>query len=162
MSFIDNPELQPESLPPNLAEHIAELDPEVRDLLERLRGGADPADLELLASDSRFWFPAARLDVRPWLVHWFEPTTDFAVDGNRSGPILDTSSVGCAWSYGGVHRRDGRFNGLTATGRSVVVRGYTVMGEERGSFGFARYIDWAGLYGQLGLTVNWRVPLPNA
>jgi hypothetical protein len=24
---------------------------------------------------------------------------------------------------------------------------------------FTRHIDWAGLYAQLGLTINWRVPL---
>jgi hypothetical protein len=162
MSFVNYPELPPDSVPPNLADEIEELEPDVRGLFESLSQDATSGDLELFASDSRFWLPAARLDIRPWLVHWFEPTTDWAVDGNRSGPIAGTSSVGCAWSYGGDHREDGRFNGLTATGRSVVVRGYTVMGDENGRFGFARYIDWAGLYGQLGLTVNWRVPVPNA
>ena len=57
------------------------------------------------------------------------------------------------------------FNGLQATGRAVTVRGFTVMAVEfdeetqANKLSVHRHVDWTGLYGQLGLTVNWRIPI---
>jgi hypothetical protein len=92
------------------------------------------------------WFP----ERRPGWKHYPE----------RSG-VLGEASVGVEWSYSGVHAEDGAFNGLRATQNDVTVRGFTIMGvdEEDGTFKIRRYIDWAGLFAQLGLTLNWRVPL---
>jgi topoisomerase IA-like protein len=40
-----------------------------------------------------------------------------------------------------------------------VVRGFSLFVVEDGEFRVRRYIDWIGLYAQLGLGVNWRVPI---
>ncbi len=149
--------------PPGLDEQVAELDPDVGALLDVLGDSPTDDDLELLRSDDRLWIPIARIDVRPWLVSWFTATADWQIERDLSGPITGTSSVGVAWSYGGVHDVAEAFNGLPATGREVVVRGDTVMGMDRYDCRFRlwRYVDWAGLYAQLGLALNWRVPVSN-
>ena len=75
------------------------------------------------------------------------------------------NKTGSEWSFAGAHTVDGAFNGLAASGKDVVVRGYTIMSAEpvdKGDgtdFKVRRYVDWAGLYGQLGLSINWRVPV---
>jgi hypothetical protein len=33
------------------------------------------------------------------------------------------------------------------------------MGVEEDRFRVRRYVDWAGLFAQLGLTLNWRTPV---
>jgi hypothetical protein len=53
------------------------------------------------------------------------------------------------------------FNGIRATDRPVVVRGFTILSIEEERLKVRRYVDWVGLYGQLGLTFNWRVPVEN-
>jgi len=75
----------------------------------------------------------------------------------RSGAIGEAAGV--EWTYFGIHNRDLAFNGLPATGREVEVHGFTLFGAEGGSLSVRRHIDWAGLFAQLGLALNWRVPL---
>lgn len=127
----------------------------------------DPAALMAsLRDDIEFQLALARADTRPYLVHWFSElivrTEGWVPDRERSGPIGE-QSVGTEWSWTGVHDDEGRasaFNGITATGREVTVRGFTLMGVEDRQFKLRRYVDWAGLFAQLGLTLNWRVPVP--
>jgi hypothetical protein len=73
----------------------------------------------------------------PYLVQWFSetPYSDRGLGGpglNRSVPIGD-QAVGAEWSWTGVHddqRLAGSFNGITASGREVSARGFTLMGVE--------------------------------
>lgn len=55
-------------------------------------------------------------------------------------------------------RLAGSFNGITTSGREVTARGFTLVGVEDELFKVRRYVYWAGLFAQLGLTVNWRTP----
>ena len=111
----------------------------------------------------------ARADTSPLLRSWFTPRDEgeggWVADGQRSGAI-GKSAAGTEWSFLGVHDQNETFNGIRATGREVEVRGYTLMSIESTDEGesrvqLRRYVDWVGLYGQLGLSVNWRVPLPH-
>jgi hypothetical protein len=124
-----------------------------------LQGDAD----ELIGSlRGELEYPVAivRADVVPRLQRWFTPTTGdgWQHEPARSGAIGD-ASVGVEWSYQGKHDKDRVFNGVRATGAQVVVRGFTLVGAEDGALRLRRYIDWAGLFGQLGLSVNWRIPV---
>lgn len=101
----------------------------------------------------------ARADTVPRLKKWFTEGAGFDAPAERTG-ALGTRSVGVEWSYTGRHDKDLAFNGLRASGRTVEVRGYTVVGVEEGKLQVRRYVDWVGLFGQLGLSVNWRIPLP--
>jgi hypothetical protein len=121
-------------------------------LLARLRD--DPAfGLKLVAADSvaalSQWFTAARGG-------WRE-------EADRWG-LLGDNAYGAAWVYEGDHDIPFAFNGVPASGRPVTVRGFTLIGPDpsRTDAGvrFRRYVDWAGVFGQLGLTLNWRIPLP--
>lgn len=142
-----------------------ELSPEQLERFLAERG--DPESLMAsLREDFEFQLALARADIRPHLVNWFSErivrTAGWVPDRERSGPIGE-QSVGTEWSWTGVHddeRRAGAFNGITGTGREVTVRGFTLMGVDDGQFKVRRYVDWAGLFAQLGLTLNWRVPVP--
>jgi hypothetical protein len=115
-----------------------------------------------------------RHDTRPVLREWFTDTENdrgWEMDFDRSGRIGEGQSAGVAWSFEGTHDQvspeDARwstFNGIPVTERQVTVRGFTLVDVDFDSdqprLRLRRYVDWAGLYSQLGLTVNWRVPLP--
>ena len=119
--------------------------------------------LELVTSDEGFRQGLARADALAFLTTMFTPRRgdeSWQPNAERSGRLGEVSA-GTEWSFEGLHEQDDVFNGIRATGRSVVVRGFTIMGVEEERFRVRRYVDWAGLYGQLGLTVNWRVPLEN-
>ena len=134
-----------------------------------LRGDA----MAQLAADDidpplRFGFAIARADTRPWFIRWFTPVLegpDWEPDVDRSGSLglgpraAVDRSVAVTWRFQGVHDVDGAFLELPATGRSVTIRGVSMLGVEDDTFLIRRYIDWAGLYTQLGLTLNWRVPI---
>ena len=167
MSILDLlPPLPPEGNPPNLPEHLEALRADELELLVRLYNGPTPEDLETLRGDRRLWSQMAWIDVYPWLAYWFQPTRGWRPDWRRSGPIEGTASIGVAWAFDGIHTEGGVLNGLPPTGRDVRVQGLTVMGpgRDRDEYGFEmwRYIDWIGLYSQLGLAMNWRVPITMA
>lgn len=100
-----------------------------------------------------------RADAVPRFRTWFSETDEFLTPAERSGP-LGPGSVAVEWEFNGVHDKDGAFNGLAASGRPVTVRGFTILSADNGALQIRRYIDWVGLYAQLGLTLNWRIPLP--
>jgi hypothetical protein len=132
------------------------------DLYLRLEGS--PGDLlDLVTSDDGFREDLSRADALSFLKTLFEPQRgeeSWQATAERSGR-LGEAAAGTEWSFEGLHVHDDVFNGIRATGRPVVVRGFTIMSLEEERFKVRRYVDWAGLYGQLGLTVNWRVPLEN-
>jgi len=128
-----------------------------REQLLELRENADEL-VGALREDIDFQVAIARADTLPRLQRWFTPTTGWQHEPARTGPIGE-ASVGVEWSYAGTHDQDRTFNGIVATGLPVVMRGFTLIGSEDGVFRIRRYFDWAGLFGQLGLTLNWRVPV---
>jgi hypothetical protein len=100
-----------------------------------------------------------RADAVPRFRTWFSETAEFVTPPERSGP-LGPASVAVEWEFNGVHDKDGAFNGLAASGRAVTIRGLTILSADNGRLQVRRYTDWVGLYAQLGLTLNWRIPLP--
>lgn len=139
----------------------------VRRVLVRLIAGHRSALEELShrrteADDLPYWAAVARADAAPRLVMWFSPTSGWAYEPRQSGLIGEEGFFGVRWSFGGRHDKPG-FNGLPPSGRTVDVRGFTLFGpggEDFQDFKFHRFVDWVGLYAQLGLTLNWRIPLP--
>jgi len=145
---------------PDWAEDLGEH----REKFEQLR--REPKKLLVaLRSDIEFQIAVTKADTRPFLRRWFaERDGGWVCNLEGTGPV-GPASVGSEWSFAGAHTVDGAFNGLAASGKDVVVRGYTIMSAEpvdKGDgtdFKVRRYVDWAGLYGQLGLSINWRVPV---
>jgi hypothetical protein len=130
-----------------------------------------PELLEDLRETPAFGLRLIEADAVLVLGEWFTIRGDgWQVDPDRWG-LLGNNAFGAAWEYEGVHNLPFAFNGTPATNRDVTVRGFTVIGPpteaERRRFQtdpdrarFRRYVDWAGLYAQLGLTLNWRIPVP--
>jgi len=147
-----------------------------------LRFQQDPAGLVAeMRTDDGFRVAMARADVRHHLLRWFqEDEAGWQDDLERSGPLGD-ASVGTSWTFSGIHVEESTpddrvvggvlasgeevevvgFNGVTPTGNRITVRGFTVMSAVEGKPDLAvhRHVDWAGLFGQLGLTLNWRIPI---
>jgi hypothetical protein len=144
----------------------------LRDWLEALI--TSPAEhIDELRADPDLQVAVARLDMMARLLVWFTPDRERGIhrDGwehvpERSGPVGDTT-MSVEWSFTGTYEplpngeANTRFNGVLAVGQPVELRGVTLMGVEEveGSLAFRlrRYVDWVGLYTQLGLSLNWRV-----
>ena len=123
--------------------------------------------MEVLRNDDELLVAVARADTRPHLVHWFSELgverVAWTHDPERTGPI-GPLAAGVEWIWTGRHDDDGldgAFNGIAPSGRDVTVRGVTLMGVEDDQFKLRRYVDWAGVFAQLGLTLNWRTPVPS-
>jgi hypothetical protein len=122
--------------------------------------------MEVLRDDIELLVAIARADTRPHLLHWFsehgvEQAAGWTHDPERTGPI-GSFAAGVEWSWVGRHDddgADGAFNGIAPSQREVIVRGMSLMGVEEDEFRVRRYVDWAGVYAQLGLTLNWRTPV---
>jgi hypothetical protein len=131
----------------------------------------DPGALiNRLREDTELLVALARADARPHLVSWFTERriegqeSGWSNDRERTGP-LGPNAAAVEWSWIGVHddqQGDGAFNTIAASGQDVIVRGVTLMSVEDSRFQVRRYIDWAGLFAQLGLALNWRTPVSNA
>jgi hypothetical protein len=131
-----------------------------------------------LREDLELTVALARADTRPFLRSWFRergiergPEGGWSNDAERTGPI-GPNAVGVEWRWTGKdseegdgeepeaeEQQGGGFNSIAPSGREVTVRGFTLMGVEERGFRVRRYIDWAGLFAQLGLTLNWRTPV---
>jgi hypothetical protein len=127
--------------------------------LDALFGDNQREHIDELRGDLDLQVAIAKADCIVKLQRWFSGGT-WEENRTRSGPLGD-ASAGVEWSYHGIHAVDNAFNGLRASNRAVTVRGFTIMGidDDDGKFKIRRYIDWAGLFAQLGLTLNWRIPL---
>jgi hypothetical protein len=121
-----------------------------------------PALLERLREQHEFGLKLAEADSVAVLSQWFTAADGgWQPDADRSG-LLGADAFGVAWEYEGVHDIPSAFNGLPASDRRVTVRGFTVIAADQSRGGRAqirRYVDWAGVFAQLGLTLNWRIPL---
>ena len=87
---------------------------------------------------------------------------DLAVHLERSD--APAAAVAVPWVY--RCRHVGIFQRLFPTNRELEMHGVTFVDfepkepkDEQGSPVFHRYIDWLGVLNQLGITVNWRVPV---
>jgi hypothetical protein len=133
------------------------------EIASQMQTGA--ADLiERVKIDRNLLDALAFADMLVSLEQWFSDRAPiWEVDEQTSGPA-GPSGVGVEWTYRGTHDHAGTLNGLPATMREVEVHGYSVFTAVETGDGskldVRRYIDWAGLYAQLGLVVNWRVPMP--
>jgi hypothetical protein len=115
----------------------------------------------VLRAENDFALAFARADAVTYLRKWFTPTQGWRTVEERSG-ASGGAGVAVEWAWDGVHDRPGTFNGLSPTGRPVTVKGVTMLGLEDGRVRVWRYVDWAGLFAQLGLSLNWRVPVSSA
>jgi len=120
-----------------------------------------PALLETLTGDLEFGLKIVEADSVAVLSQWFTATDGWREEEGRWG-LLGDNAFGVAWEYDGIHDVPFAFNGLPASGRPVTVRGFTLLGPDpdSGRVQIRRYVDWAGVFGQLGLTLNWRIPVP--
>jgi len=115
----------------------------------------------------------ARADVLPRLLTWFTPRPDYGRDGwehhQESSGLVGSAWAVVEWTFAGTyeptrvdaHNREvanTSFNGLRALGQKVTLDGVTLVSVESALPQFRRYIDWAGLFAQLGLSLNWRIP----
>jgi hypothetical protein len=137
------------------------------DQLDKFRDReSDPlALMALLRDDTEFLVAVAKADTRPHLLSWFggfdiERGAGWSHEPERTGPIGE-NAAGVEWKWEGTHSTDETFNKITASGQEVTVHGFTLMSIERDRVHVRRYIDWAGLFAQLGLTLNWRTPVSN-
>lgn len=89
---------------------------------------------------------------------------DLEVDGGAFalGPPFDSQDeaghdgvVAVPWRY--ECRHVGNFRNLFPTGRSLTIHGVTFVDGRGDEPVFHRYVDWAGVFTQLGLTVSGRV-----
>jgi hypothetical protein len=76
-----------------------------------------------------------------------EPFTDALPIGGREVTAVP-------WRWTGVH--EGEFLGLRRTGLPVDVTGVTLLRAEGDQLVFHRVVDWAALYGQIGVAVGGR------
>lgn len=128
----------------------------------------DPVALvSALREDTELLVALARADTRPTLVTWFSEQlvtgneTGWTHDPERSGAVGE-AAAGVEWSWHGVHDDTGKagaFNSTTGSDRRVTVHGFTLMGVEADEFLVRRYVDWAGVFAQLGFSLNWRTPV---
>ena len=121
-----------------------------------------PALLETLTGDLEFGLKVVEADSVAVLSQWFTAADGgWRTEADRSG-LLGADAFGVAWAYDGIHDIPFAFNGVPASNRPVTVRGFTLIGSDPSGSGRAqirRYVDWAGVFGQLGLTLNWRIPV---
>jgi hypothetical protein len=84
-----------------------------------------------------------------------------AVEGFRLEPFWrpepggeQREKIWVAWTYHAKHT--GKFAGIEPTGRTVTVRGVTLVDGSKDEPMFYRYIDWLDLCQQLGLSITGR------
>jgi hypothetical protein len=97
-----------------------------------------------------------RTDVLGSLEQYFSPTEGFNVARPFASaePIANDSHTAVVWEFSGIHTGD--FLGIKPTRRAVVIRGVTVVDHSKEPAQFHRYVDWAEVMGQLGLSITGR------
>ncbi len=107
-----------------------------------------PADIPILAA----------ADVEPQFRTWLTFTGGFQVRSVLG--VGDTDRrLAVEWTIEGRHDKDLALRGLHASNRDVTVRGLTIFESDGRQLQVRRYIDWIGFYAQLGLSINWRLPV---
>jgi hypothetical protein len=153
---------------------------DLRDFYLGLRDNPEGLLEALRQPDQVFLLAIAEADTAPMLRQWFSERgivraeSGWEHDPHRTGRIGE-SAVGVEWRWTGVHDDGGdqdddggptfpSFNSLPPSGNEVTVHGFTLFGIELDHRGeplaaVRRYVDWAGVFAQLGLTLNWRTPV---
>lgn len=109
-------------------------------------------------------------DVTQGLTAWLEPQSNdhgFAVlrrdrddlDHLLSSPHGDDVAV--PWTWTGVHRGtegddDRDVMGYQPTGKTIEVRGVTIVSDRGGEITFARFVDWVSALAAIGVPVSAR------
>jgi hypothetical protein len=96
-------------------------------------------------------------DITEGLRAMFEPTEGFRVRDAFEEGIGDDVVAAVPWEYECAHTGD--FQGVFPTGRAMRIEGLTIVDQRGEQPAFIRYIDWAAVFGQLGMTVSTRVAL---
>jgi hypothetical protein len=160
-----------------LEDHLP--DDAMRDFYIGLKDNPDGMLEALQQPDQVFLLAVAEADTAPMLREWFSERgvvradSGWEHDPERTGRIGE-SAVGVEWRWHGRHD-DGEsqggpgakvpsFNSIPPSGNDVTVHGFTLFGVEMDDAGerramVRRYVDWAGVFAQLGLTLNWRTPV---
>jgi hypothetical protein len=98
----------------------------------------------------------ASQDLTEGLGPYFEPVEGFRLEPfwrPEPGPE-QPEKIWVAWTYQAKHT--GSFAGIQPTGRTVTVRGATLVDWSSGDPLFYRYIDWLDLFQQIGLSMSGR------
>jgi hypothetical protein len=128
-----------------------------REVLERMVGEPD------LRSDIAYADSVAMLQI----VGKERDGGGWSVADERSGAI-GVASVGVAWRFQATHdwepdydptKPNVELRALPPTGRNLEAHGFSIFGVDHEGFKVSRYVDWAGLYVQLGIGLNWRLPV---
>jgi hypothetical protein len=127
------------------------------DVLGRVNEGANELVQQLRGDDTMVKNVVAA-DALSSMLQWFSGDEDVDFTPGRSGAV-GVEVAGAEWTFRGVHDIGGAFRGLPATGREVEVHGFTILSAVDDRLMVTRHIDWAGLFAQLGLGLDWRVPL---
>jgi hypothetical protein len=103
-------------------------------------------------------------DVTAHLAAWLEPRSDgqgFAVMGREEDDhshLLSSSlgDVAVPWTWTGVHRGlegddDRDVMGYQPTGKTIEVRGVTIVSDRDGEVTFARFVDWVSALAEIGV-----------
>jgi len=104
-----------------------------------------------------------RLDVEEGIGSIFLPQfedafrVDDVLDGDHFHTDAEPEVIAVPWIYEGVHTGD--LQGLFPTGRAVTIFGVTFVDDRGAERLFHRHVDWLGVFTQLGLELNWRVPV---
>ena len=69
--------------------------------------------------------------------------------------ISNSEVTAVPWSY--QCRHTGDFYGVFPTGRNLEIQGVTFVDNRSGRTLLHRYVDWAGVFAQLGMSVSGRV-----
>jgi hypothetical protein len=109
--------------------------------------------------DSDESFSVVDDDITNGLGDIFEPISPRAVSVAQA--FRDTETItnkeitAVPWTY--QCRHVGDFNGVFPTGRNLEIQGVTFVDNRGGRTLLHRYVDWAGVFTQLGMAVSPRV-----
>jgi hypothetical protein len=143
---------------PSFEELLERRNPDLaREVIPRLHDGADDL-IRGVRDDGAQVRDIVFADTLANMLQWFSSDEVVEFTEGRSGAV-GTDVAGAEWTYRGVHDVPAAFNGLPATGRPVEVHGFTVLSASAGELMVTRHIDWAGLFTQLGLGLDLRVPM---
>ena len=102
----------------------------------------------------------AEADTVASMEQWFVDRASAWAPVHRRSGALGAEAVGVEWTYEGSYARDRTFHGAPARDQPVEAHGFTIFGVERRRLVVYRHIDWAGLFAQIGFTLNTRIPVP--
>jgi hypothetical protein len=109
--------------------------------------------------DSDESFSVVDDDITNGLGDIFEPISSRAVSVAQAfrdtETITNTEITAVPWTY--QCRHVGDFNGIFPTGRNLEIQGVTFVDNRGGRTLLHRYVDWAGVFTQLGMAVSARV-----